>query len=404
MRSATRLVAGSCDSSGSSGSGTHAGVDAGLGSRWMRKPASGEKPAELAEGGGGSGRTLGSSGGGGGSGRELAPHGRTSFFQQSSRATFSSSSHASHSERDSDIAAALPSPAPARAGSRRERLGRAAAAMSKAATEGRVSSVGASGGAERGSPFRAGRRADLLRQALLDSRPLQRSPSASGAFTPLAAARSPLGGRGALGGELGSSLLADPIGIRAQRSARHHRASGEASAAALREASDKEMDHALFNCLAFVPMEVVARLQRGIDGEAGAEAPTALGAYVCPLEVAVLFSDVSGFTQLTDRLQRDRGGTEGAESLNGILNGFFERLIAIVHDHDGDVVKFAGDAVLSMWSSSRGESLEELTSRAAACALEQLRTLDHYQARAPPPARTARPRALRVGPLAPSRR
>lgn len=65
--------------------------------------------------------------------------------------------------------------------------------------------------------------------------------------------------------------------------------------------------------------------------------------------------------------------------LNDILNHFFEQLITTVHEHDGDVIKFAGDAVLSIWSSTSGESIEDLVAMASACALEQLRLLDHYQ-------------------------
>lgn len=148
---------------------------------------------------------------------------------------------------------------------------------------------------------------------------------------------------------------------------------------ALVETAQKEMDNALFNCFAFVPIEVVARLHKGLEGEEGAAQPTKLGAFVSDIECAVLFSDVSGFTQLTERLQREKGGEEGAETLNAILNSFFEQLITIVHDHDGDVIKFAGDAVLSMWSSSSGEGLEDLVARASACALEQLQKLDFYQ-------------------------
>ena len=82
------------------------------------------------------------------------------------------------------------------------------------------------------------------------------------------------------------------------------------------------------------------------------------------LQAAVLFSDISGFTKLTNRLLEERG-QEGAEILNGIINRFFEELIQIIHRHAGDVIKFAGDAVLSIWSSNAsGESLKTLTQRA----------------------------------------
>lgn len=70
------------------------------------------------------------------------------------------------------------------------------------------------------------------------------------------------------------------------------------------ESREKELDHALFNCFAFVPIEVVCRLQNGLFSDATAPAPTHHGAYVSEIECAVLFSDVSGFTQLTERCAR----------------------------------------------------------------------------------------------------
>ena len=56
----------------------------------------------------------------------------------------------------------------------------------------------------------------------------------------------------------------------------------------------------------------------------------------------MLFSDISGFTKLTNRLLKEHGN-EGAEILNGIINRFFEELINIITRHSGDVIKFGGD-------------------------------------------------------------
>src|SRR5215472_9961305 len=68
---------------------------------------------------------------------------------------------------------------------------------------------------------------------------------------------------------------------------------------------------------------------------------------------AVLFTDISGFTPLTERLAAR--GAAGAEQLTGLLNTYFGRLIDIVTAHGGDVVKFAGDALLAVWQSDTSD-------------------------------------------------
>ena len=57
---------------------------------------------------------------------------------------------------------------------------------------------------------------------------------------------------------------------------------------------------------------------------------------------AVLFSDASGFTALTEQLAQ---APHGAERLCAIINEFFGILIGIVTSYGGDIIKFAGDAV-----------------------------------------------------------
>jgi len=62
---------------------------------------------------------------------------------------------------------------------------------------------------------------------------------------------------------------------------------------------------------------------------------------------AVLFADISGFTALSEKLAQH--GPVGAEELTHALNDYFGQLIAIVTAHGGEVVKFAGDALLALW-------------------------------------------------------
>ena len=90
---------------------------------------------------------------------------------------------------------------------------------------------------------------------------------------------------------------------------------------------------------------------------------------------AVLFADISGFTRLAEQLAQH--GPAGAEELTRYLNAYFGQLIDLITAHGGDVVKFAGDAVIAVWpvndvvrQHSAGElSLSTETLRAANCGL-----------------------------------
>jgi class 3 adenylate cyclase/tetratricopeptide (TPR) repeat protein len=105
------------------------------------------------------------------------------------------------------------------------------------------------------------------------------------------------------------------------------------------------------------------------------------------LQAAILFADISGFTLLTERMAEK--GPTGVETLARILNEYFGQLIDIIHDYGGDVVKFAGDAVIAVWpvvpdiaisdTISRADQWQ-WTMRAAECALEVRKRLTNYKA------------------------
>ncbi|XP_062447265.1 adenylate cyclase type 10-like [Rhea pennata] len=63
----------------------------------------------------------------------------------------------------------------------------------------------------------------------------------------------------------------------------------------------------------------------------------------------LLFADVSGFTALTEKFSQsinlDQGADEVAQTLNRYMGDILEELLAF----GGDVLKFAGDAVLVLW-------------------------------------------------------
>ena len=96
---------------------------------------------------------------------------------------------------------------------------------------------------------------------------------------------------------------------------------------------------------------------------------------------ALLFADVSGFTKLTERLAAQ--GPAGTEHLTQILNLYFGRIIDIVEYWGGDVVKFAGDALIALWPAEPAQAggsnaVAVVTKRATSCALELQRELHNY--------------------------
>lgn len=77
---------------------------------------------------------------------------------------------------------------------------------------------------------------------------------------------------------------------------------------------------------------------------------------------ALLFADVSGFTQMSESLAQL--GKEGAEELTSVLNIYFTTMIDLVHRYEGVVIKFGGDAITCRFAADA-----EGLARACACAL-----------------------------------
>ena len=108
----------------------------------------------------------------------------------------------------------------------------------------------------------------------------------------------------------------------------------------------------------FVPARVGRRSAADLAVPDAARAERFLG--------AVLLADISGFTALTESLARR--GEGGAEDLTRCLNVYFGRLIDLLVEHGGDVIKFAGDALLAVWTAA-DEDLATAACRAAQCGL-----------------------------------
>ncbi len=110
--------------------------------------------------------------------------------------------------------------------------------------------------------------------------------------------------------------------------------------------------------LRFVPRFVAEQLQSRLELELSAPRIT---------PAALLFADLSGFTELTERhMQR---GAEGLEELIATLNTYFAQLVDAVLEEGGDICKFAGDSVIALWPAADEQRLEGAILAASRCAL-----------------------------------
>ena len=109
---------------------------------------------------------------------------------------------------------------------------------------------------------------------------------------------------------------------------------------------------------------------------------------------ALLLADISGFTAITERLAER--GPGGAEELRVLLDGAFQPLLELIAGTGGDVLKFAGDALLACWPAPPGDldgdrGLAAATAAAAGCAQAMQAALGRYAAA------ERLPLALRIG-------
>lgn len=78
---------------------------------------------------------------------------------------------------------------------------------------------------------------------------------------------------------------------------------------------------------------------------------------------SLLFVDLSGYSRITAALAH-----KGAHVLSSAVNAYLSRLLSIIQQHGGDVIKFAGDAILAVWEGHEQE-LEINVLCAARCAI-----------------------------------
>ena len=85
--------------------------------------------------------------------------------------------------------------------------------------------------------------------------------------------------------------------------------------------------------------------------------------------VTVLFSDIRGFTSLSEKLP--------AEQVSMILNEYFTEMEPIITKYNGVINKFIGDAVMAIF----GEPIQDINhaKNAVKCAYEMLKKLEYLR-------------------------
>lgn len=111
------------------------------------------------------------------------------------------------------------------------------------------------------------------------------------------------------------------------------------------DADDDEVQHIGEEVQAHIPDIVLHNLNELIDRQGNVSVPNE-HTYD---NSTLLFLDVSGFTSLTEQYSND--AHLGIDQLTRTLNAYFDKLVYEILAHDGDIYKFAGDAILALWTN-----------------------------------------------------
>lgn len=87
-------------------------------------------------------------------------------------------------------------------------------------------------------------------------------------------------------------------------------------------------------------------------------------------EITVLFSDIRGFTSLSEHRR--------PEEIVAILNRYFEMQVEVIFRHSGTLDKFIGDAIMAFWGAPMAQSAH--ASLAVAAALDMADALQRFAA------------------------
>ncbi|HYK81804.1 MAG TPA: adenylate/guanylate cyclase domain-containing protein [Gemmatimonadales bacterium] len=87
--------------------------------------------------------------------------------------------------------------------------------------------------------------------------------------------------------------------------------------------------------------------------------------------VVIFFSDIRGFTPLSEAL--------GPDEIATLLTEYFTEMVEIVFENSGTLDKFMGDAIMALWGAPIAH--EDDADRAMTCALEHLAALERLNAK-----------------------
>jgi class 3 adenylate cyclase/tetratricopeptide (TPR) repeat protein len=136
----------------------------------------------------------------------------------------------------------------------------------------------------------------------------------------------------------------------------------------LLEACTSHLSELLNTVCSLLPTYVVEQVVRDpVPGRVG-------GRFI---DGTLLFADISGFTSMSERLSRI--GREGAEEITAIVNRYFTTMLSILRDHDGQLVKFGGDALLGLFLEPDSASRAVLAAQTMQTAMAGFSQVDTSQ-------------------------
>ncbi len=92
-----------------------------------------------------------------------------------------------------------------------------------------------------------------------------------------------------------------------------------------------------------------------------------------PRLVTILFSDIVGFTQMSNQLQ--------SQGIAVVLNEYLAEMTRVIFANGGTVDKFVGDAVMALYGAPEELSAEKQVKQAVNSARQMLRSLDKLNQR-----------------------
>ena len=89
--------------------------------------------------------------------------------------------------------------------------------------------------------------------------------------------------------------------------------------------------------------------------------------HILQFDAVLLFADVSGFTALTERYTLS--SEKGTDALTVTLNNYIGKIVEHILRSGGDILKFAGDAILAAWKVKTRVDLTHAISETVKCSL-----------------------------------